>query len=254
MKRIDRRTNCHGLYSLCAFLVLGVQGAPRPCSSCMPAPLVRALRDPRLPRLLMPPSRTSIRRPLADRISNAAACTWFAGLVAWYAGASAAIDRTLDGMSLFLPVAVVSLIGGVAALCLERKLDKGALGTAVVLATGLALLGFDLAALFNRYADDSAAYVEHATVRSFQDPAKGPPTISVGLGGKRLSFEAAHAEGCRVGSRAAMELRQGAFGARWLQSMRCEPVQRRVPAMGEEHESGHDEDPVRSGRRGKRPD
>jgi hypothetical protein len=171
----------------------------------------------------MLPSRISIRRPLADRITNVAGCAWIAGLVAWYAGASAAIDRTLDGMSLFIPVAVLSLIGGVAALCMERKLDKGAFGTAVVLAAGLALLGFDLAALINRYADGSAAYAEHATVLSFQDPVKGPPTVSVGLDGKRLSFEATHAEGCSVGSRASMELRQGAFGARWLQSMRCEP-------------------------------
>lgn len=171
----------------------------------------------------MPPSRILIRRPLADRISNVAGSTWIAGLVTWYAGASTAIDCTLDWMSLFIPVAVVSLIGGVAALCMERKLDKGAIGTAVVLAAGLALLGFDLAALVNRYADGSTAYAEHATVLSFQDPAKGPPTVSVGLDGKRLTFEATHAPGCSVGSRASMELRRGAFGARWLQRMRCEP-------------------------------
>lgn len=141
----------------------------------------------------------------------------------WYAGGSAAIDRTLDGMSLFIPVAVVSLMGGVAALWMEPKLDKGAFVTAVVLASGLALLGFDLAALINRYADGSAAYAQQAAVLSFQEPTKGPPTVSVGLDGKRLSFEATHAKGCSVGSRAFVELRQGAFGARWLQSMRCEP-------------------------------
>ena len=126
-------------------------------------------------------------------------------------------------MSLFIPVAVLSLIGGVAALFMEPKLDKGAFGTAVFLAAGLALFGFDLAALINRYADGSAAYAGQATVLSFQDPAKGAPTVSVELDGERISFEATHAEGCSVGSRASVELRRGAFGARWLQRMRCEP-------------------------------
>ena len=171
----------------------------------------------------MPSPRISLRRPLADRITNVAGCAWIGGLVAWYAGAYAAIDRTLDGMSLFIPMAVLSLIGGIAALCMERKLDKGAFGTATFLAAGLALFGFGLAALINRYADGSAAYAEHATVLSFQDPAKGPPTVSVELDSERISFAATHAEGCDVGSRASVELRQGAFGARWLQSIRCEP-------------------------------
>jgi hypothetical protein len=170
----------------------------------------------------MPPSRISIRRPLVDRITNVAGCAWIAGLVAWYAGGSAAIDRTLDGMSLFIPVAVLSLIGGIAALFMEPKLDKGAFGTAVFLAAGLALLGFDLAALINRYADGSTAYAGHATVLSFKDPAKGPPTVSLELDGERISFAATHAEGCSVGSRTSVELRQGAFGARWMQSIRCE--------------------------------
>jgi hypothetical protein len=171
----------------------------------------------------MPPSRISLRRPLADRITNVAGCAWIAGLAAWYAGGSAAIDRTLDGMSLFIPVAILSLIGGVVALFMEPKLDKGALGTAVFLAAGLALFGFDVAALINRYADQSAAYAKRATVLSFQDRAKGPLTVSVELDGERISFEATHAEGCSVGSRARVELRQGAFGARWMQRIRCEP-------------------------------
>jgi hypothetical protein len=171
----------------------------------------------------MPPSPISIRRPLADRITNVAGCVWIAGLAAWYAGAYAAIDRTLDGMSLFIPVAGLSLIGGIVALFLEPKLDRGAFGTAVFLAAGLALFGFDLAALINRYADGSTAYAGNATVLSFQDPVKGPPTVSLQLDGERISFEATHAKGCSVGSRASVELRRGAFGARWMQGIRCDP-------------------------------
>lgn len=166
-------------------------------------------------------SRIAIRRPLADTITNVAACAWIAGLIAWYAGGSAAIDRTLDGMALFIPVAVVSLIGGVVALAMEPKRDKAAFGTAAFLALGLSLFGFDAAALLNRYADGSAARTERATVMSFKDPSKGPRTVSLQLGDARVSFEASHAQGCAVGDRASVELRDGAFGARWLQRIQC---------------------------------
>jgi hypothetical protein len=167
-------------------------------------------------------SRISIRRPLGDTLTNIAGCAWIAGLIAWYAGGAAAIDRTLDGLVLFIPIAVLSLIVGVAGLVMERKLDKGAIGTAVFLALGLAFLGFDLAALLNRYADGSTPRSERATVLSFATPSKGPRTVSLELDGERVSFDAEHAGACGVGDRALVELGDGAFGARWLRSMRCE--------------------------------
>jgi hypothetical protein len=167
-------------------------------------------------------SRISSRRPLADTATNIAASSWVAGLVAWYAGGSTAIDRTLDGMALFIPIAIVSLIGGVVALLMEPRRDKEALVTALVLALGLALSGFTFAALLNRYADGSAARVERATVLSFKQPSKGPRMVSLELGGARVSFQATNAEGCGVGDGASVELRDGAFGVPWMQRIRCE--------------------------------
>jgi hypothetical protein len=174
-----------------------------------------------LRRPLMP-SRSSIRRPLEDKITNVAACAWIAGLIAWYAGGSAAIDRTLDGMTLFVPVAVLSLIGGVVALVMEPKLSTSAFGTAVFLALGLMLFGLDAAALLNRFADGSTGRQERATVLSFEQPSKGPRTVTLALGGEKISFDASHAEGCDVGAFASVELRDGALGAPWLHSIRCE--------------------------------
>lgn len=159
---------------------------------------------------------------LADRVTNVAGCAWIAGLVAWYAGAYAAIDRTLDGLALFIPVAILSVAGGAIGLFMEPKRDKGAFGTAVFLAAGLALFGFGLAALINRYADRSEVLDARATVLSFQQPAKGPRTVSLQLGGERVSFDAAYAEGCRIGDTPEVELRGGALGARWLHRIRCE--------------------------------
>jgi hypothetical protein len=169
----------------------------------------------------MPGSFTQ-RRPRSDRITNVAGCVWVAGLVAWYGGASAAIDRTLDAKALFIPVVIASFIGGTIALFMEPKRDKGAFGTALFLAAGLAFLGFDLAALANRYADPSAALTAQATVLSFHDSPKGPPSVQLQLGAERVSFVATLAEGCRVDDKAKLELRDGAFGARWMQSIRCE--------------------------------
>lgn len=159
---------------------------------------------------------------LADRITNVAGCAWIGGLIAWYAGGYAAIDRMLDAMTLFAPVAILSVIGGAIALFMEPKRDKSAFGTAVFLAVGLAFFGLDLTALINRYADRSEAESKRATVLSFQDPTKGPRTVSLELGGERVSFDATHAQGCSVGDKANVELRGGAFGARWLHSIRCD--------------------------------
>jgi hypothetical protein len=159
---------------------------------------------------------------LADRITNVAASAWIGGLIAWYAGAYAAIDRTIDGMALFIPVAILAVIGGAIGLFVEPKRDKSAFGTAVFLAAGLAFFGFELAALLNRYADGSATQSIRAPVLSFQNPAKGPRTVSLELGGERVSFDATHAGGCGVGDTAEVELRGGAFGARWLHGIRCD--------------------------------
>jgi len=159
---------------------------------------------------------------LADRITNVAGCAWIAGLIAWYAGAYAAIDRTLDAIALFVPVAIVGVIGGAIGLFMEPKRDTSAIGTAVFLAVGLAFFGLDLAALINRYADRSEAESTRATVLSFQDPTKGPRTVSLELSGERVSFDATYAEGCSVGDTADIELRGGAFGARWLHGIRCD--------------------------------
>jgi len=159
---------------------------------------------------------------LADRVANVGSCAWIAGLIAWYSGAYAAIDRTLDGKELFIPVALLSVIGGAIGLFMEPKRDKGAFGTAVMLALGFALFGFGIAALINRYADRSQTLAVRATVLSFQKPSKGPLTVSLELSGERVSFDASYAQGCRVGQLAEVELRGGAFGARWLHSVRCE--------------------------------
>lgn len=168
------------------------------------------------------PARPS-NRLVGDRVANVAACAWIAGLIAWYAGGSSAIDRTLEPMALFIPVAIFSVLGGAAGLITEKKVDKASLGTALFLAAGLALLGFDLVALLNRHVDGSAATVERATVLAFKDPTKGPRTVSLELGGERVSVQATHAEGCGVGSSASVELREGALGAPWLQSISCAP-------------------------------
>lgn len=168
-------------------------------------------------------ARITPRRTLSDRVTNVAGCTWILGLIAWYAGGSTAIDRMLEPMALLVPVAIVGVISGAAALVAERRLEKGALGTALFLALGVVLLGFDLGALANRYGDGSSARTERATVLSFQDPAKGPRTVSLELRGQRVSFQATNAEGCSIGDRAAVELRDGALGAAWLQRIRCEP-------------------------------
>jgi hypothetical protein len=159
---------------------------------------------------------------LADRITNVAAAAWIAGLIAWYAGAYAAIDRTLDAVALFIPIAILAVIGGGIGLFMEPKRDKSAFGTAVFLAAGLAFFGFELAALLNRYADRSDAQRVRATVLSFQNPSKGPRTVSLELGGERFSFDATYAGGCGVGARAEVELRGGALGARWLHGIRCD--------------------------------
>jgi hypothetical protein len=58
-------------------------------------------------------------------------------------------------------------------------------------------------------------------VLSFKNPTKGPPTIAVHLNGERVSFQASHADGCEVGDAVIVELRAGAFGAPWMQAMRC---------------------------------
>lgn len=170
----------------------------------------------------MPEDRFTARRVLSDRITNVAACAWVAGLIAWYAGAYAAIDRTLDALALFVPVAILAVIGGVVGLVMEPKRDKSAFGTALFLAAGLAFASFDLAALINRYADRSDVQAIRATVLSFQNPTKGPRTVRLELGGERVSFDATYAQGCAVGDTAEVELRDGAFGARWLHHIRCE--------------------------------
>lgn len=165
----------------------------------------------------------STRRIASDSVTNVAACAWLIGLVAWYAGASAAIDRTLEPLSLLAPVAIASVLAGLAALALPSQRGKGRFGNALFLAAGLAFFGFELAVLINRYADASSAREERSTVLSFKQPSKGPRTITVALGGARASFQASHAPGCDVGDTAIIELRSGAFSAEWMHSIRCQP-------------------------------
>jgi hypothetical protein len=163
----------------------------------------------------------STRRIASDSVTTVAGCAWLIGLVAWYAGASAAIDRTLDAIPLFIPVAIGSVLAGLAALALPSQRGKGGLGNAIFLAGGLAFIGFELAVLGNCHADDSPAHEERGTVLSFKNPTKGPPTIAVRLNGEHVSFQASHADGCDVGDAAILELRSGMFGAPWMQAIRC---------------------------------
>src|SRR4051794_1785364 len=86
-----------------------------------------------------------------------------AGLVAWYAGGSSALDRLLDTgpllRSLAILMAVAALLVGAYEQLRGRTL-KDAFTQAILTAALCALLGSTLAALVNRYADRTPARVE----------------------------------------------------------------------------------------------
>ena len=99
------------------------------------------------------------------------------GLVVWYAGGSAALDRLLDigpliRFTAILMAAAALLVGGYEFM--RGNTLKNALIQALLTAALCALLGSTLGALVNRYADSTPGRVEQALLTGFKTPTKGP--------------------------------------------------------------------------------
>lgn len=160
---------------------------------------------------------------VSDRVINTGAGAGILGLVSWYAGAADSIDRLLSVASLGVVACAVGVIAGLVALVMQRSARKRAIGDALFLAAAIAFVTFNTVALLNRYADSSEDRGDVGKVLSFGTPSKGPRTIRIALSDQHISLRASSAEGCDVGSSAAVELRAGALGSRWIQSVRCTP-------------------------------
>jgi hypothetical protein len=156
------------------------------------------------------------------------AISFVLGLIAWYLGGSAALDRLLDAGPI---IRFTLLLAGLAALLgttyelMQGRAFKHALTQGVLLAAVCALLGSTLGALVNRHADRTQARREEAVVTGFKTPSKGPTSAVFEFvtrsTPKRFSLHAGTADGCREGSRAALDVGQGFFGMPWVVRVSC---------------------------------
>src|SRR6476619_1673080 len=114
-------------------------------------------------------------RPRSEPKKDLLAIGFVAGLVAWYAGGSSALDRLLDVgrmvRFILLLAATASVLGVGYELWRGRNL-KTALVNAALLAALCALLGSTLGALGNRHADRSPGRLERAVLTGFRRPDK----------------------------------------------------------------------------------
>jgi hypothetical protein len=158
---------------------------------------------------------------------RAGALAFFAGLVAWYAGGSAALDRTLDVAPMLVPTlcAIGLGLGASGWFAVRSGRTKQALGNAVFAGAGLGFLVFTLALSLNRYADSGLGREASATVTGYKTSSKGPRMAKLrGTGGElptSFAIQAASLEGCAQGDLAKLEVRPGALGLAWVSKVTC---------------------------------
>ena len=175
-------------------------------------------------RGVLPMTRRAFR---ANPGKDLVALGFIAGLAAWYAGGSSALDRMLDTGPLLRAVAIMTVVAAILVGACERVRGsslKEALTEAALTAAVCALLGSTLGALVNRHADSTEWRREEALLTGFKSPSKGPRVASfefISRVPRHFTLQASCAAGCTEGARAELEVRRGFFGMPWVARVSC---------------------------------
>lgn len=165
-------------------------------------------------------------RPGPSRFDGVGAGLFGSGLLLWYLGGSAALDRMVDPMRLVFPVVLGALVVAAGVGLAARGAERGVrLRSTIAFAfAGGAILLWGLVPLANQLADRSAPLTAVGAVVGVQERSKGPDVVTIGLDEPRLELGlAAHrAPGCAAGDVVGVELGRGAAGWWWVRSARCD--------------------------------